>query len=223
MAGSLSDKTRENTQAADPDRYLAIVRPYEATLVVQGSRFVARLAPVACGAGAEHVIEDVRRVHHDATHHCFAYRVGYGREPIERFSDAGEPAGTAGRPILEALQAKHVWDVGAVVTRWFGGVKLGTGGLRQAYREVTDMALIDLTLISRLVVSTFTLRFPHALTGAAYRVLNEFTGCVTSTDFGARVRLSVTVKRADGPAFSQRMIDASHGAIEVQHVGESVR
>jgi len=223
MGNSLMDQRAGNARAVDPDRYLMIARPCEATLVIQGSRFLARIVPVAGAAGAESVIEGIRRAHHDATHHCFAYRVGYGREPAERFSDAGEPSGTAGRPILETLQAKDVWDAVAVVPRWFGGIKLGTGGLRQAYREVTEAALADMTLISRLVVSTYNLRFAHALTGAAYRVLGEFTGVVTSTDFGSRVRLSVIVKRSDGPAFSRRMIDAGNGAIEVQHEGESVR
>lgn len=213
----------EEKPSVDQDRYLTLARACDATVTVKGSRFLARVAPAVSEAGAEKTVEEARRRFHDATHHCFALRIGYAAERLERFSDAGEPSGTAGRPILEALQSKECWDVVAVVTRYFGGTKLGTGGLKRAYHEAADAALSEATLVSRVVVSTYDLRFAHSLTGAVYRVINEFRGTVTSTDFGSRVRMKVTIKRADGPGFCRRMADAGRGAIEVQHEGEGVR
>ncbi len=211
--------TNENNQ----DRYLTIARPCEATLTVKGSRFIARFAPVSSTGRAEEFIEEIRRQFHDATHHCFAFRIGYATSRIERFSDAGEPSGTAGRPILEALQSKHIWDAAAVVTRWFGGTKLGTGGLKRAYRGAADAVLDDVTLATKLVISAYDLRFDHALTGAVYRVINEFKAVIPSTDFGDRVRMGVTVRRSEGPAFCRRLIDAGRGAIEIKFVGEGIR
>jgi len=213
----------EREDVSDEDRFLTVARAYDAVLMVKGSRFLARVAPVSSTAGPERVVEEIRRAYRDATHHCFAFRVGYVAGRIERFSDAGEPSGTAGRPILQALQSKRVWDIVAVVTRYFGGVKLGPGGLRRAYRKVTEVALEDVTLISRGVVSSYNLRFDHAMTGAVYRVIGEFEGLVTSTGLGSRVRLGVTVKRSAGPSFCRRLVDAGRGAIEVRHAGEGVR
>lgn len=215
----MMDDTREN----DRDTYLTIARACEATLTVKGSRFRARVAPVSSAERAEEFIDAVRREFHDATHHCFAWRTGYSTDRIERFSDAGEPSGTAGRPILEALLARKIWDVVAVVTRWFGGTKLGTGGLKRAYRGAADTALDDVPLVTKLVISAYTLRFDHALTGAVYRAINEFNAVIPDTDFGDRVRMGVTVRRSDGPAFCRRLIDAGRGSIEIQHVGEGVR
>jgi len=213
----------EETTTNDPDIFLTLVRPYEASLTVKGSRFIGRVAPVSSIDYAERFIAAIRREFHDASHHCFAFRLGYATEPIERYSDAGEPSGTAGRPMLEVIHAKQVWDVVAVVTRWFGGTKLGTGGLKRAYTEVTAAALDETTLISRLVVSAYDLRFDHELTGVVYRVINEFRGLTPTTDFGTRVRMSVTVKRSQGPNFCARLAEAGRGAIDVQHTGEGVR
>jgi len=207
----------------DVDCFLTIARPCDAVLTVKGSRFLARVAPVVSVARAESIIEEIRCQHRDATHHCHAFRVGYSGDRIERLSDAGEPSGTAGRPILEAMQSKKVWDAVTVITRYFGGVKLGTGGLKRAYRAVADAALSEAILISREVTSIYTLRFEHGLTGAVYRVAHEFKGIVTSTDFGSRVRMGITVKQSDGPSFCRRLADAGHGAVEVQFVGKGVR
>jgi len=208
---------------ADADRYLTIARSCDATVTVKGSRFLAWVAPAGSVARAQGLIEEIRQKHHDATHHCFAYRIGYVKDRAERCSDAGEPSGTAGRPILDALVARDIWDIVAVVTRWFGGTKLGPGGLKRAYREAADAGLSEATLISRVVNSAFQVRFNHSLTGAVYRVIQEHRGLVTSTDFGSRVRMRVTVKRAIGPAFCQKMLDAGHGAIEIQPAGELVQ
>lgn len=214
---------KANDTPSDGDRYLTIARPCDAVTTVKGSRFVAWVAPAGSVARCTGLIEEVRRKHHDATHHCFAYRVGYVGDRAERFSDAGEPSGTAGRPILDALVSRDIWDVVAVVTRWFGGTKLGPGGLKRAYRSAADAALAEATLISRVVIASYKLRFDHGLTGAVYRVIQEYQGLVTSTDFGSRVRMNVTVKRASGPSFCQKMVDAGHGAIEIQPAGELVQ
>ncbi len=209
--------------ATDPDIYLTLARPYEASQIIKGSRFVARVRPVATEDRAEQFLYKLRREYHDASHHCYAFRLGYATKQTERFSDAGEPSGTAGRPILEALQARQVWDVVAVVTRWFGGTKLGTGGLKRAYGNTAIAALEETTLVSRLVISAYDLRFDHELTGVVYRVVNEFKALIPSTDFGRRIRMGVTVKRSNGPAFCERLVDAGRGSIEVKHIGEGVR
>ncbi len=122
------------------DSYITIASTAEAESVVKRSRFLARLERVEDVASALAVVEAARKRHWDARHHSFAFVLGPdGKE--YRSSDDGEPSGTAGVPILEILRGRMLLDVAAVVTRWFGGTLLGTGGLKRAYSEVVRAAL----------------------------------------------------------------------------------
>ena len=112
----------------------------EAEIVVLRSRFLARVGRVEDEASARGLIADVRAAHHDARHHCTAFVIGPDAA-LRRSNDDGEPSGTAGRPMLEVLTGRDLSDVVVVVTRWFGGTLLGTGGLARAYADATGAAL----------------------------------------------------------------------------------
>lgn len=114
--------------------YTTLSGPAEAEVGAKRSRFLAHLAPAADEEAARAVIEAARRAHHDARHHCSAFVLGPDRR-TERSNDDGEPAGTAGSPMLDVLRGSGLTDVVAVVTRWFGGTLLGTGGLIRAYSD----------------------------------------------------------------------------------------
>lgn len=124
--------------------YRTIDRPVggsaEAEIVVLRSRFLARVGRVEDEAAARALIAEARSTHHDARHHCTAFVIGPDGS-LRRSNDDGEPSGTAGRPMLEVLAGREVSDVVAVVTRWFGGTLLGTGGLARAYADATAAAL----------------------------------------------------------------------------------
>ncbi|MFO6452199.1 MULTISPECIES: IMPACT family protein [unclassified Aeromicrobium] len=124
--------------------YRTIDRPVggsaEAEVVVLRSRFLARVGRVEDEVSARALIAEVRSTHHDARHHCTAFVIG-PNGALRRSNDDGEPSGTAGRPMLEVLAGREVSDVVAVVTRWFGGTLLGTGGLARAYADATAAAL----------------------------------------------------------------------------------
>lgn len=124
--------------------YRTIDRPVggtaEAEIVVSRSRFLARAARVEDEQSARAFIADVRSLDHDARHHCTAFVIGPDGS-LRRSNDDGEPSGTAGRPMLEVLAGRDVSDVVVVVTRWFGGILLGTGGLARAYADATGAAL----------------------------------------------------------------------------------
>ena len=126
---------------ADPDRYLSVEDGPETELKVKGSRFLGQVFRIASADEATGRLRFVRKRHHSATHHCWASRVGVPESPVERFDDAGEPSGTAGRPILNQLLGRDVYDTLVVVTRYFGGTKLGTGGLARAYADAASLAL----------------------------------------------------------------------------------
>lgn len=122
--------------------YTTLSGPAEAEVEAKRSRFLAHLAPAADEEAARAVIDAARRAHHDARHHCSAFVLGPDAR-VERSNDDGEPAGTAGAPMLEALRAAGLSDVVAVVTRWFGGTLLGTGGLIRAYSDAVTAALAE--------------------------------------------------------------------------------
>ena len=127
---------------ADPDRYLSVEDGPETELKVKGSRFLGRVFRVASADEAHGRLQALRKCHHSATHHCWASRLGLPESATERFDDDGEPSGTAGRPILNQLLGVDAYDtLVVVVTRYFGGTKLGTGGLARAYGDAAAMAL----------------------------------------------------------------------------------
>jgi uncharacterized YigZ family protein len=129
------------SSSAAPDLYHAVEDGPETEWKVKGSRFLGQVFRIADEAGAASCLQTVRKKHHAATHHCWALRVGSPEAVVERSDDAGEPSGTAGRPILNQLLGQEIHDVLLVVTRYFGGTKLGTGGLARAYADAAAMAL----------------------------------------------------------------------------------
>ena len=126
---------------ADPDRYLSVEDGPETELKVKGSRFLGQVFRLTTTDDARGRVLSLRKQHHSATHHCWALRTGVPESTAERFDDDGEPSGTAGRPILNQLLRLDVHDTLVVVTRYFGGTKLGTGGLARAYGDAAALAL----------------------------------------------------------------------------------
>ncbi len=132
--------------------------------IVKKSRFIALLSPVSTTEAADAVIATVRKEHWDARHHCTAMVIG-ARGELARSSDDGEPAGTAGAPMLQVLRHRPVTDLVAVVTRYFGGVLLGTGGLARAYAGAVSAALDEAELLRRAELRELRLTVPHTEAG----------------------------------------------------------
>ncbi|MCS6809356.1 MAG: YigZ family protein, partial [Bacteroidota bacterium] len=143
------------TMSTELDTYWTIASRERAEIVIKGSRFISSLAPVRTKEDALRYIDHIRKEFYDASHNCFAYRLG-SQGLNFRFGDDGEPSGSAGKPILFTLQQFGVSDIVAVVTRYFGGTKLGVGGLARAYTNATKAALQLCTKIP--VVQTKLLR-----------------------------------------------------------------
>lgn len=123
------------------DSFLRLVQGAEAEIVEKKSRFIAQIESVSSEEEANAFIERIKKKHYDARHNCFAYLVG-GEKPLFRFSDDGEPQGTAGKPIMEVINGSGIHNICIVVTRYFGGTLLGTGGLVRAYTAAAKEALL---------------------------------------------------------------------------------
>ena len=171
--------------------YLAPAAPARAELREKGSRFLALLEPVADEAAARTRLASIESEHRDATHCCWAWRLGAPAR--ERSDDAGEPRGTAGPPILRALQTAELADALLVVVRWFGGTRLGKGGLVRAYGAVAREAVAAAPLARRLHRATVTLELPYAHLGAVQRLLRPPDVELVEESFGERVRLVLAV------------------------------
>ena len=176
---------------------------------IKGSRFIGYAAPAADEGEARALVEEVQALHPQARHLCWAYR---GVDGIERSSDAGEPRGSAGPPILRKIEGAELHHVAVVVVRYFGGTKLGVGGLIRAYGAAAGAALDAAPRETAKVMARVELRFPMARFGAVSGCLRAHGVNPKDPDFGPEdVSLSVIVERA-GPLGGAR-VDAPGGAV----------
>lgn len=157
----------------------------------KGSRFLAVVAPVVDEEEAKERLAGVRAAHPHATHHCWAWRVGWPSR--ERSSDAGEPAGTAGVPILQVLRGAELTDVLAVVVRWFGGTKLGKGGLARAYSGATRVALEGLEVAVCRPTVDLAVTVPYDRLGAVKRLVHPPAVELAAEEYGEESRLVLRV------------------------------
>lgn len=180
-----------------PTTYLTIAREVTTEIEVKRSKFRCHLVRVETEEAARAVVEQARSEHWDARHHCSAFVLGPPPQPIVRSSDDGEPSGTAGAPMAEVLRGAAVHDVVAVVTRWFGGTLLGTGGLARAYADSVRAALAEAGTRRRLLMREHLLDLDHAEAGAVETALRGRGFRVLDVDYAQRVSLRVAVPPAD--------------------------
>ncbi|AEG44287.1 YigZ family protein [Isoptericola variabilis] len=200
----------------NPDLPSTIAAPVDHELVVRRSRFLAHLAPVRDVEEADAVVARLRKEMWDARHHCVAMVLGTHADR-QRSSDDGEPSGTAGVPMLEVLRHRRVTDVVAVVTRYFGGVLLGAGGLVRAYSGAVAEALDRAQLVSRRVLTEVTLDVPHGEAGRLDHVLRDWASTHGAVLAGAQyldvARFTVLVPPSALPRLHDDVAAASAGTL----------
>lgn len=180
---------------------------------VKGSRFVATVAPVRDEAQARAWVRSLHEASPDATHHCWALRLH--RPALERAVDAGEPSGSAGRPILAAMVGRDVVDACVVVSRWFGGTKLGVGGLVRAYGGAAAAVLDQAPLVPRVDVQTWTIEHGYEDGPALDRALARLGVTPGAAEYGAVVRRTITVPGDRAEAIAAALRDATAGRVRV--------
>ena len=171
--------------------YAAPAGESRAEIREKGSVFLAVIGPAADEAAAKGLLADLEKEFPDATHHCWAWRLG--SPPRERSADAGEPAGTAGIPILQVLRGAGLADVMAVVVRWFGGTRLGKGGLARAYAAAAREALQGLPVLRKVPTARVTVKVPYEKVGAVKRLLRPPEVELEAEEYGAAARLVLAV------------------------------
>jgi uncharacterized YigZ family protein len=180
---------------------------------VANSRFIATIAPAFTIEEARDFIKKIRVKYQDASHNVPAFIVGHGASVTEHCSDDGEPEGTAGRPVLAVLKGSDLGDAAIVVTRYFGGTKLGTGGLVRAYSDATRTVLKNLSLAEKISTHTIEIETPYNLFEMVLRRIEENHGQILNKDFAAKVTLTIRFTQSDYPIFKTALTELSRGKI----------
>ncbi|MFC1501859.1 IMPACT family protein [bacterium] len=205
------------------DLYHTLKQSCSSECKIKGSRFIGYATVVSEPEEADHFIRGVTKKHHNATHACFAYRIGYGDKSVFRYSDAGEPAGTAGRPILDAIDGKKLTNTVCVVIRYFGGTKLGTGGLARAYSQCSVSTLEKGGVEERYITIPVRIAFHYDLTGAVMHLVSRFHCQVEDTHYGSETIMSLTVRRSRVETFKSELVNLSAGKVRFLEEGNSHR
>ena len=192
----------------------------EDEFVEKKSRFIGRVWPVDTEEEALAKIQEMKKQHYDATHNCWAYVIKDG--PM-RFSDDGEPGGTAGNPMMQVLQRENLYNVVCVVTRYFGGILLGAGGLVRAYTKGAKIAIDAAGKSMKRVWTVLYVPCPYTYYERVKLEVEAFGGIIRSTEFGAEVELEILLAEVQAQPFLDRLTDMTAASVEGMETGKEYR
>jgi len=199
--------------------YRSIAAEAEAEFTEKKSRFIGRIKPVESEAEAKAFLESVRAAHREASHHVYAFVIGSSNE-IQRSNDDGEPAGTAGRPVLGALKQAGLSHVALVVTRYFGGTLLGAGGLTRAYGRAASLAIGQARIVRCLPAQLLALHFGYDLIGRVESLLAACGAQVRDKSYAEAVCYLALLPLAKLAGLQRELTEASNGAARFQTLPE---
>ena len=202
------------------DEYLVPTGYGEDEFVEKKSRFIGHVWCVETEEEALARIQEMKKQYYDASHNCWAYVI---RDGAMRFSDDGEPGGTAGNPMMQVLQRENLYNVVCVVTRYFGGVLLGAGGLVRAYTKGAKIAIDAAGKSMKRVWSVLYLPCPYTYYERVKLEVEAFGGVIRDTQFGAEVELEILVSAPQTDAFLEKLTDMTAGTVEALVTGEEYR
>lgn len=195
--------------------YLIPKRTHRTEIIIVNSRFISTVGFADSVEKARGFIADIRDEMPEASHHVYAFRIGYGNSTTEGMSDDGEPSGTSGPPTLAVLRGIDIGDVVLVTTRYFGGTKLGTGGLVRAYTESAQTVLAGLETQSNEQWHQFLLELPYSLYDPLKIVLDRYDANIIDTDFTSSVLIQLSVRESLIPDIRAALTEASSGTVEL--------
>ena len=202
------------------EEYLVPTGYGEGEFTEKRSRFIGRIWLVETEEEALSKIQEMKKQHYDATHNCWAYIIHGG---AVRFSDDGEPGGTAGMPMLQVLQREGLNNAVCVVTRYFGGILLGAGGLVRAYTKGAKIAVDAAGTSIKRVWTVLYIPCPYSFYERVKLEIEAFGGILRSTDFGAEVDMEILFPQANAQLFLDRLTDLTSGTVEGMEIGQEYR
>lgn len=197
------------------DEYKTIKTEVCTEVRVQGSKFIATALSATTKTEAEEFIARLKKQYHNATHNCYAYRCGM--EGVQfRFNDDGEPSGTAGKPILAAIDKFGLTEVLVVVTRYFGGTKLGVGGLIRAYGDAATQTLASAEIVTKYVLDTFRVSFPHPHISSVMHVASRYGARIVDTAYDEEVHLVLEIRKSNADDLRTSLVSHTGGNLRIR-------
>jgi uncharacterized YigZ family protein len=187
----------------ESDIYLTIRKPSAGTYKEKGSRFIAFACPFSDQKELKPIIERIRKEHHEARHHCYAYMIGHERN-IWRMNDDGEPSGTGGRPILGQINSSGLTNILIIVSRYFGGTLLGVSGLINAYRSAASSAIENAEIIESTAQVFYEIAFPYIIMNSVMKVLKEENIGQSEQSFDIECKIKVNFRVSSGEKILSR-------------------
>jgi len=197
-------------------QYYTVKKSGHLEIIIQKSKFIGYVERVNSEQEAVQFVQSIKKKHHDATHNCFAYIIG-DHDQIQKANDDGEPAGTAGIPMLEVLRRLKLKNVAVVVTRYFGGIKLGAGGLIRAYSSVTSETLNYIGIVKGALMQGMALTIEYPLLGKVENAVRKSPYIVDHIDYLDKVSLSVYVPINKVESCKEELINLTNDQITIDH------
>ena len=195
------------------DTFLSIKGDASSLLKEKGSKFIGYMSPVQDEQEAKMKLDTVRKKFHDATHNCWAYRVGQEDKIIGLSGDDGEPSGSAGAPMLSVITGAELTNLIVIVTRYYGGTKLGVGGLIRAYGGCVKLLIENASIIEETVTHDVTLLVDYPLLSNVLRVASRFKAEVRQDHEDGKALVTVSVRLSEVDQFSSAVVDATGGGV----------
>lgn len=199
----------------DPDTYNSIREPVTGYVRDRGSRFIGYACPVASEDEIKSWLAQIKKKHHDAHHHCYAWALGPTRSTY-RINDDGEPSGSAGKPIYGQILSKNVSDILVVVVRYFGGTKLGIPGLIRAYRGAAVEALAGAEIIQKTITIPCEIHCPYSILSEVMHIIREENLIQQSSDFGDSCSITMNIRQSQAERILERFNRLK--GVEINHL-----
>ncbi|MBC1433190.1 YigZ family protein [Listeria welshimeri] len=204
------------------DHYLTIQSDGKHEIIIEKSRFICHLMRVTTESEAQTFIQTIKKEHRDATHNCSAYIIGEN-DQFQKAHDDGEPSGTAGVPMLEVLKKKKLKNIAVVVTRYFGGTKLGAGGLVRAYGSAVSETIQTIGIVECTLATIIKCSFAYPLVGKIENALEQKNYQINDKEFTDKVVFHVFVDNDDIPHFRKWITEMANGQLELTESTQKYR
>ncbi len=198
--------------------YTSVSERSEIEIIINKSRFIGRCFPVSMEADALFILEEIRKKHRDATHNCYAYSID--KTVAQRFSDDGEPSGTAGQPMMSVINQRGITNVLVIVTRYFGGIQLGAGGLVRAYTKTTAEAIDAAKPVEMISSFVYEVVLPYNVLSQAESYLTSSGFKLLDKDFSDEVRLRIAIPNDRTDDFTAAISKAAEGKAVAEKIGD---
>ncbi|NJF24649.1 YigZ family protein [Thermococcus sp. Bubb.Bath] len=196
--------------------YLTLKGLGTARIIIKKSVFIGYASPAGSEREAEEFISRVREYHSDATHNVFSYVINDGKNFAVRYDDNGEPKGSAGKPVLKVIQNRGLSNIVIVVTRYFGGIKLGYGGLVKAYGEAASLAIEKAGIVEVYETERFEVTFPYSLFHAVRETIENAGGRIVSEDYGNLVKFTVKTRKGEAESLMELITERTRGRAQTR-------